>query len=79
MATTGPETSSIAICGGPSLGDSPLFDMVLHASTTTIASSTTRPMAKHHAHEGNGVDADTKKGNMAKVPDERHRNGQRPE
>src|SRR5256885_10018265 len=44
MATTGPDTSSIAF-NAASRGESPCSMCCSTASTTTMASSTTRPMA----------------------------------
>ncbi len=45
MATTGPETSSIALIVA-SFGSMPCSRWCITASTTTIASSTTMPMAR---------------------------------
>ena len=67
MATTGPETSSIAFRVA-SLGDKPLSMWCSTASTTTMASSTTRPMASTRPMSAMVLMEKPSRGKKAKVP-----------
>ena len=67
MAMTGPETSSIALSDA-SLGDMPCSIWCSTASTTTMASSTTRPMASTSPKSERVLMEKPSMGKMAKVP-----------
>ena len=67
MAMTGPETSSMALSVA-SLGDSPCSMWCSTASTTTMASSTTRPMASTSPKSESVLIEKPSSGKMAKVP-----------
>ena len=67
MATTGPETSSMALTVA-SLGESPCAMWCSTASTTTMASSTTSPMASTRPISAIVLMENPSSGNMAKVP-----------
>ena len=56
MATTGPETSSIALSNAASFGDNPRSDMMFHSfDYHNPASSTTKPIAEHQAEQGESI------------------------
>ena len=67
MATTGPDTSSIAF-NVASLGGIPSSMWCSTASTTTMASSTTRPMARTRPKSESVLMEKPNKGNTANVP-----------
>jgi len=67
MAITGPETSSMALRVA-SLGESPCSMWCSTASTTTMASSTTSPMARTSPKRDKVLMEKPKSGNRAKVP-----------
>src|SRR6516164_1818098 len=67
MAMTGPETSSIAF-NVASFGESPCSMWCSTASTTTIASSTTRPIAKTRPSNDRVLTEKPRSGNTIKVP-----------
>ncbi len=67
MAMTGPETSSIALSVA-SLGDMPCSMWCSTASTTTMASSTTRPMASTSPNSDRVLMEKPNSGKSTKVP-----------
>ena len=67
IATTGPETSSMALRVA-SRGESPCSMCCSTASTTTIASSTTSPMARTRPNNDRVLIEKPSKGKTAKVP-----------
>ena len=67
MAMTGPETSRIAFSAA-SLGDSPSSIWRSTASTTTMASSTTNPMARTRPNSDSVLIEKPRNGKKAKVP-----------
>src|SRR6266542_3084882 len=67
IATTGPETSSIALSVA-SRGDSPCSMCCSTASTTTIASSTTRPIASTRPKSESVLIEKPNKGNSTNTP-----------
>ena len=67
MAMTGPDTSSIALSAA-SLGAIPCSMWCSTASTTTMASSTTRPMARTSPNSERVLMEKPKSGKRAKVP-----------
>ena len=74
MAMTGPETSSMAFFVA-SLGGRPFSMWCSTASTTTMASSTTRADGQHQTHEGNGVDGESEQGEESKRGDQGNGHG----
>ncbi len=75
MATTGPETSSIAFSAA-SRGDRPSSMWRSTHSTTTIASSTTSPIARIEPEQREGVDGEPEDREEDEGADERHRHRQ---
>jgi hypothetical protein len=67
MPITGPDTSLIA-CDCRIDRRHPFLDVTLDRSTTTIASSTTRPMASTNANSDNVLIEKPRNGNAANVP-----------
>ena len=67
IATTGPETSSIALKAA-SRGESPFSMWCSTASTTTMASSTTRPMASTSPNSDRVLMEKPRSGNTMNVP-----------
>ena len=67
MPTTGPEISSIAL-NVASFGDIPSSMWCSTASTTTMASSTTSPMAKTRPNSESVLIEKPNRGNRTKVP-----------
>ena len=67
MAMTGPETSSMALSDA-SFGDSPSSMWRSTASTTMMASSTTRPMARTRPKRERVLIEKPRDGKKAKVP-----------
>src|SRR5438094_10606038 len=67
MPMTGPETSGIA-CSVASRGDIPSSMCRSTASTTTIASSTTKPMASTRPKSESVLIENPNNGNSTKVP-----------
>ena len=67
MAMTGPETSSMAL-NAASCGDMPCSIWCSTASTTTIASSTTRPIANTSPKSERVLMEKPKNGNTTNVP-----------
>ena len=74
MPTTGPETSSIALSVA-SRGAMPSSMWCSTASTTTIASSTTRPMASTRPNSDSVLIEKPSSGKHGEGADQRHRHG----
>ena len=74
MPTTGPDTSSIAFSVA-SRGDMPSSMWCSTASTTTIASSTTRPIASTRPNSDSVLIEKPSSGKDDERADERHRHG----
>ena len=75
IATTGPDTSSIALSVA-SRGDMPSSMWCSTASTTTMASSTTRPMASTRPKSESVLTENPNSGKEHERADERDRHGQ---
>src|SRR5215475_733944 len=67
IATTGPDTCSMALSVA-SRGDNPASMWLSTASTTTIASSTTRPIARTRPKSDSVLIENPNNGNSTKVP-----------
>ena len=75
MAMTGPETSSIAFTAA-SRGDEPSSMWRSTHSTTTIASSTTSPIARTSPNSERVLTENPKTGKKDEGADQRHRHGE---
>ncbi len=75
MAMTGPETSSMALKAA-SLGDNPLFDMVLHRLDHDNGVIDDQADGKDQPEEGEGVDGEAEQREEGEGSHQRHRHRQ---